>query len=144
MVLFGTTAELIFDINFIIQIILIILLIVGVTQKRTWKYHGTIMGVATLTMLSTVLLIMAPSLIAYGAVLVLFPTELGSLVTMVHVIFGSLALAVGLYFTLRFLYFATSKKPLYCGTRTQMRIQVAIWFLAFLFGFVFYIYFYVI
>ncbi|MHA2405575.1 MAG: hypothetical protein ACXACH_02335, partial [Candidatus Hermodarchaeia archaeon] len=62
MVLFWSTAELIFDINFIIQIILIILLVIGATQKQTCKYHGTIMGVATISMLITVLIIMGPSL----------------------------------------------------------------------------------
>jgi hypothetical protein len=144
MVLFGTTAELIFDINLIIQIVLIILLIIGLTQKRTWKYHGTIMGVGTLTMLITVLLIMAPSLVANYAVLVLSPMSPGSIITMVHVFFGLIALIIGLFFTLRFLYFTFNNQPLRCGTRNQMRIQVTIWLLAFLLGLAFYIYFYVI
>ncbi|MFX1566693.1 MAG: hypothetical protein ACFFCH_11955 [Promethearchaeota archaeon] len=144
MVLFGSTAQLIFDINLIIQIILILLLTIGVFQKRTLKYHGTIMGVATLSMLVTVLLIMGPSLATNLPVLILFPTSMGSLVTLVHVFFGSIVLIIGLIFTMRFLYFATSKKPLVCGTRTQMRIQITIWFLAFLFGLAFFVYFYVI
>ncbi|MFW9831177.1 MAG: hypothetical protein ACFFD8_05335 [Candidatus Thorarchaeota archaeon] len=143
MVLFGTTAELIFDINFILQIVLIVLLLIGYLQKRNWKYHGIIMGVGTLSMLVTVLLIMGPSLIANWPALVLFPTSPGSLVTISHVVFGSIALAIALFFTLRFLYFSLGKKPLRCGTRIQMRIQLTIWFLAFLFGLVFYIYYYV-
>jgi hypothetical protein len=144
MVLFGTTANLIFDINFIIQLVLIVLLIIGYTQKRTWKYHGIIMGIATLTMITTVLLIMGPSLVANWPVLVLFPTSPGSLVTFVHVVFGLIALAAGLTYTIRFLYFSASKKPLRCGTRTQMRIQFTIWILTFIFGLAFYIYYYVI
>ncbi|MHA2426458.1 MAG: hypothetical protein ACXADB_00260 [Candidatus Hermodarchaeia archaeon] len=144
MVLFWSTAELIFDINFIIQIILIILLVIGATQKQTWKYHGTIMGVATISMLITVLIIMGPSLGANMVVLLLFPTNPGSIVTIVHVVFGSLALILGLFFTIRFLYFAISKRPLICGTRIQMRIQIAIWFLSFLFGLIFYVYYYLI
>ncbi len=144
MVLFGTTSELIFDINLIIQIVLIILLIIGYTQKRTWKYHGTIMGVGTLAMLFTVELIMAPSLVANWAAIALFPTSPGSMFTMIHVLFGTIALVIGLIFTIRFLYFALRKKPLTCGTRTQMRIQFAIWILAFIFGLSFYLYFYVI
>ena len=144
MVLFGTAAELIFDINLIIQIVLIILLIVGYTQKRNWKYHGIIMGVGTLTMIVTVLLIMFPSLIANWPALALFPTSPGSMVTIAHVVFGSIALAAGLTYTLRFTYYSMSNKPLTCGTRNQMRFQLTIWLLAFLFGLIFYIYYYVI
>jgi hypothetical protein len=144
MVLFGTAAELIFDINFIIQIILIILLIIGYTQRRTWKYHGIIMDIGTFTMLITVLLIMAPSLMANWPALILSPTSPSSLITIVHVVLGSIALAVALFFMLRFLYFYINKKPLTCGTRTQMRIHLIIWILAFIFGLVFYIYVYVI
>ena len=144
MVIFGTTAELIFDINLIIQIVLIILLIVGYTQKRNWKYHGIVMGLGTITMIITVLLIMLPSLIANWLVLVSFPTSPGSLVTIVHAVFGSIALAAGLTYTVRFLYYSTRNKPLTCGTRTQMRIQLTIWLLAFVFGLIFYIYYYVI
>lgn len=144
MVLFGSTADLIFDINFIIQIILIILLLVGYLQKRKWKYHGIIMAVGTVMMLVTVLLIMAPSLIANAPAIVLSPTSTGALVTIAHVFLGSIALVVALFFTLRFLYFSLRKKPLTCGTRIKMRIQLTIWILAFLLGLIFYVYYYVI
>ena len=144
LVIFGTTAELIFDINLIIQIILIVLLSIGVFQKRNWKYHGTIMAIGTLTILVTVLLIMAPSLIANWAAIVLAPTSPGVLITLTHVIIGLLALGIGLFFTIRFLYFSTTSKPLICGTRLQMRIQFTIWFLALIFGLAFYVFYYVI
>jgi len=142
MVLFGSTAELIFDINFIIQIVLIILLIIGYSQKRTWRYHGIIMAIATITMIVTVLLIMAPSLLAQLPAILLFPTSPSSLITIVHVIFGLMAIAAGLTYTLRFLYYSTTNKPLTCGTRTQMRIQFTIWILAFVLGLSFYVYVY--
>ena len=144
MVLFGSAAELIFDINLIIQTVLIILLVIGYLQKRNWKYHGIIMGVGTITMIVTVMLIMLPSLIANWPALVLFPTSLGSIVTIIHVIFGTMALAAGLTYTVRFLYYSMSNKPLTCGTRNQMRIQFTIWMIAFLFGLIFYVYYYII
>ncbi|MFX1565850.1 MAG: hypothetical protein ACFFCH_07665, partial [Promethearchaeota archaeon] len=130
MVLFGTSAELIFDINLIIQVILVLLLIVGYLQRRTWKYHGIIMGIATLSMITTVLLIMFPSLFAHWPVIILFPTLPSSIVTILHVIFGLMAIAAGLTYTIKFIYFSATSKPLTCGTRTQMRIQFTIWFLA--------------
>jgi len=144
MVIFGTTAELIFDINLIMQIILIVLLSIGVFQKRKWKYHGTIMAIGTITMLVTVLLIMAPSFMANWAAIVLAPTSPGVIITLIHVIIGLLALGIGLFFTMRFLYFSTTSKPLICGTRRQMRIQFTIWFLALIFGLAFYVYYYMI
>jgi hypothetical protein len=144
MVLFGTSAELIFDINLIIQIVFLTLLIIGYLQRRTWKYHGIIMAIATLAMITTVLLIMLPSLIANWTVILLFPTLPSSIVTLLHAIFGIMAIAAGLTYTIKFIYFSTTSKPLTCGTRTQMRIQFTIWILAFVFGLAFYLYAYVL
>jgi hypothetical protein len=53
-----------------------------------------------------------------------------------------MAIAAGLTYTIRFLYYSATDKPLTCGTQTQMRIQFTIWILAFVFGLSFYVYFY--
>ncbi len=143
MVIFGTPAELIFDINLIIQFVLLALIIVGVFQKRQWKYHGTIMTIATFSTLITALSIMIPSLVINWGAIVAAPTSPGALITLVHATFGSLAILVGLFFSFRFLYKAFSKQPLICGNRTQMRIVITLWLLGFVFGLAFYLYYYV-
>lgn len=145
MEIFGTSSLLIYDVNLIIQIVLVTAFIVDaflIKPRRRLKAHGVIMTTGTLINLSTVLLIMGPSLIRnFGAILA-DPASAGALITLAHASVGLIALVGGLVFSLRFLSGVRTNK-LACGKRPQMRLAITFWILGLLLGLGFYIYYYV-
>ena len=103
MSIFGTSAAPIYDVNLIVQVILVTMLAVGFVRRRILRQHGTIMATATTLNLVATLLVMAPSLIRNFGAITSEPFTLGAGITISHSIAGSVAMFLGLLFSLRFL-----------------------------------------
>jgi hypothetical protein len=141
-VIFGTSSELIFDVNLIVQIGLLVLLVIGRLSKAQLRRHGFIMTIGTVTNLVTILLIMGPSLIRNLPALVTPPVTLGTIITVAHVVLGFAAIIGGLLFSLRFALALSAQQPLACGKRWMMRTELMLWLVALLFGIGFYGFYY--
>jgi uncharacterized membrane protein YozB (DUF420 family) len=143
MSILGTKAPVIYDLNLILQIVIMVILFAGAyyaKRKMKFELHGRVMALALLLNAISTIFVMAPRLfetLSYlASTLVQVPTELA----LVHPILGGLAEILG------FIVLA-SLRP--CGLkmgrkiRYLMRATFVIWTLAFLFGLSVYIAFYV-
>jgi len=140
--IFETPAETIFDVNLIVQLVLIIFLATGVMSRRIRKRHGIIMASATLANLTTIFLIMAPSLIRNFGVIIADPLSTGAMITVAHSILGATTILLGLLFTFRFLSATRGSRPLVCGKRRMMILTATLWLLSLSDGIAFYVYYY--
>ncbi|MBN2230772.1 MAG: hypothetical protein JW779_14380 [Candidatus Thorarchaeota archaeon] len=131
MVLFGSSAELIIDINLIAQYLVLFLLILGFIKRKPFKTHGYLMLVMTIISVGTTLLIMGPSLILN------FSTHPPTI--LVHSIVGLIAILIGALFNFKFFKAMKEKQPLMCGSKNFMRIAFVIWLIPILGGTFFYI-----
>jgi len=126
MVLFGSSAPLLVDINLVLQYITLVLLILGYIKRRPFKTHGQIMITVLLITAGTALLIMAPRIwitfAAYG-----FPI-------IFHAILGSLTIVLGAVFAIRFIIATRNQQPLLCGTKNWMRLALILWLIPILAG----------
>ncbi|MHA1959482.1 MAG: hypothetical protein ACW99U_04595 [Candidatus Thorarchaeota archaeon] len=143
MAIFGTTSEIIFDINLLVQIVLIAHLAWGFTNKRLLRKHGAIMAVGTFSNLVTVLSIMVPSLLINWDAVVAAPLSPGVLITLIHAGLGTIAIFGGALFSIRYALAVKRVGPLTCGTRPFMRTTIILWLVSFVFGLGFYFYYYV-
>lgn len=133
--LFGTSAELITDINLIVQMISLALIIIGSFKVRPFKEHGIIMLVVTLIAVISTVTFMAPSLIMYW--MLYSPT------IYLHAAAGSIAILIGALFNFKMVKAMRNSNPLICGTQKEMRIGIIIWLIPFIGGIFFYIMTYV-
>ncbi|MHA2356626.1 MAG: hypothetical protein ACXADC_15725 [Candidatus Thorarchaeota archaeon] len=139
----GTNADTIFEINLVIQFILILFLAFGFYKRRTFSYHGRIMALATLLNLGATAFVMLPSLITYWGLIVANPTSPGNMITIVHVVVGSIAIVLGSLFSIRFLLAIRNSQPLACGTRRMMLSTLFLWLFALAGGISFFVFFYI-
>ncbi|MHA2068654.1 MAG: hypothetical protein ACXABY_30190 [Candidatus Thorarchaeota archaeon] len=139
----GTDADTIFEINLVVQFVLILFLAFGFYKRRTFSYHGKIMALATLLNLGATAFVMLPSLITYWDLIVANPTNPGIMITIVHVIIGSIAIALGFLFSIRFLLALRNSKPLACGTRRMMLTTLFLWLFALAGGLAFFVFYYI-
>jgi hypothetical protein len=141
--IFGTGAETIFELNLIIQLALLVLLLIGYAKRRTFRFHGTIMATALIINMITVLTIMGPSFVLYFNLLIAAPLSPGNLITIIHVILGTIALLFGILFSIRFMLAIRRSGPLACGTRRLMQLTALLWLSSLFGGLGFFIYFYI-
>jgi len=126
MILFGSSAPLLVDVNLILQYLTLILLIVGYVKRKPFKTHGYLMLVVLLITLGTTLLIMVPRLVlAYGV--------FGYLIV-AHAIVGIIAILLGSLFASRFILAIRNNKPLTCGTKNMMRLALLLWIIPIIAG----------
>ena len=145
MVIFGTTSLIIFDINLLVQLMLLLLLVIGgyvMHVKHVRRNHGLIMATATIANIMMLLSVMLPSLILNWNVLVSEPTSPGVLITFGHVIVGLIAISGGGLFSMRFIRSDRSKPSPMCGKRREMRTFFVLWILTLLLGIGFYLNYY--
>ncbi|MHA2083616.1 MAG: hypothetical protein ACXABD_07670 [Candidatus Thorarchaeota archaeon] len=117
--LFGTSAEILVDINLILQYTTLILLLVGYVKRKTFKNHGYTMMVVLVITVGTTVLVMAPRLLATFAVYGPF--------IFVHSAIGILSMLLGALFSFRFIVAIQNEKPLLCGTKNMMRLAFILW-----------------
>jgi hypothetical protein len=131
MVLFGSSAPLLVDINLILQYVTLMLLIVGYIKRKPFKTHGTIMLSVLAITISTTILVMAPRILialgSYG-----YPIIAHAVLGIVSIFFGSL-------FATRFITAIRNQKPLTCGTKNMMRLALILWIIPILSGTMMYI-----
>lgn len=142
--IFGTSAGIIFDINLVMQLVLLIFLVAGVVLKRPRKRHGIIMASATLANLATILLIMGPSLVRNFGAIIADPLSAGAMTTIAHAMLGTITILLGLLFGFRFFSATRGSKPLACGTKRTMVVTILLWLVTLSAGLAFYIYYYVL
>ena len=144
MSILGTRAELVYDLNLLLQILIILVLFSGAyfaKMKANYKIHGKIMSSAVVLNAISILLVMGPRLLGSIGFLTSTITQLRSQVTVLHPILGVTAeiLGIAVVVTLR---------P--CGSKMGTKVKIlmrttfAIWTLAFLIGATVYITFYVL
>ena len=137
--LLGTKAPTTSDINLLLQIIVIIILIIGIKfgKKKTQgslKTHGRIMTIAVVLNAFAILLVMGPSLLRSLDAALGETASLGFPLTLVHPTLGLLAEVLGVVFVF--------KK--FGKVRMWMRLITLLWLIAFVFGILFYVTYYVI
>ena len=119
MVLFGSSAPLLVDINLILQYVTLVLLIVGYVKRKPFKTHGFIMLAVLSITVGTTLLLMAPrifiALASYGVPIV------------AHAILGTVTILLGAVFASRFILAVRNESPLLCGTKNWMRLALIMW-----------------
>ncbi|MBD3158797.1 MAG: hypothetical protein GF309_08430 [Candidatus Lokiarchaeota archaeon] len=140
--IFSPQADLIYDINLLVQSVLVALLVLGWINSKSYKTHGTIMATATLIQIITIVTIMVPSLVLNLGALVPFEGKPGQIITIVHSTVGTIAVILGCMLSLKFLKALRNTEPLSCGVKETMYATLSLWLLSFLGGFVFYIYYY--
>ena len=126
MVLSGSSAPLLVDVNLILQYITLVLLIIGYVKRKPFKTHGYIMVIVLLITVGATLLIMAPRIWVTFAVygyLIIF-----------HATLGTLSMILGTVFAIRFIIATRNQQPLVCGSKNWMRLALILWIIPILAG----------
>jgi len=122
-----------------IQIIVLFLLIYGYWLKRKLMFprHGFIMEIAVILHLTMIFIIMIPALIIGIIPAFIFPHffELTSVATLIHVVFGSIAVSLGIWFVLAW----RTQGLKGCFKRKKLMFSaMVIWLIAIFFGILLY------
>jgi len=140
----GTRAGFVYELNLILQIVIIIILFTGAyyaKRKMQYKVHGKTMSLAIILNALSILLIMAPRLFSSLSYLTLTITQPRSDIAILHPIFGITGEILGISLL-------AALRP--CGSRRGttikylMRTTLAFWTFAFLLGLTVFISFYVL
>ena len=135
---------LIASLNLIVQIAILSIVISGYVMKRKMRFieHGTLMLIAVAMQSVSFLLVMGPALLIIVESGFVQRPLLLSIVTLVHAILGSTALATGIWITLSW-HLQTSTTNC-MKKRNIMRYLIITWILALILGITFYLLTYVI
>ena len=139
----GTKASLLYDNNFILQIVIVILISVSYFLKRKKKYvkHGAIMTGAVIVHAALIIFVMGPSFIIYFGLLISPPTNLGIIVTWIHVILGITSMILGIFIVTKWNF--RNPTRLTCIQRKKwMKPTMITWVTALILGIGFYIFYY--
>ena len=141
MSIFGTSASIFIDLNLVIQILLVVFLAIGIYKKKPLKKHGQVMLVSSLVNLATILIIMVPSLFLNWNTFLMIPTPPGPAIILVHSIVGTVAIVLGILFSIRFLLAISNSSPLTCGKRRLMWATAILWIYSLGGGIAFYLFY---
>jgi uncharacterized membrane protein YozB (DUF420 family) len=141
--LLGTNAPLEVDANFILQIVMFLVIIIGLIYKykRKFKIHGGMMGIAVIFHVISFLTVMGPSFSGGYEFLTTATSELGVQTIWIHAIPGAIAMILGI-----FLVGAWALRPSNiagCVRRKRiMDVTITLWFISLIFGTASYVIFY--
>lgn len=141
--IFGTKANLISDLNLVLQIIILFVLLVSVSLKkrRDFKRHGSLMGFAVILNAISFFLVMGPSLVGSADLIQREFYSAGVLTTLAHAVTGSLAEILGVWLVGEWLLRSFEIKA--CVKRKRvMQVTVSLWFIAAILGISLYIIYY--
>lgn len=142
--IFGTGAIIQTDINLIVQVVMLIAIFVGLfyKNKRKFKTHAMLMGVAVILHIISFLAVMLPSFNRGYEYLVTATSELGVQTMWIHIIPGAVSMILGI-----FLVVAWALRPANlaaCSRRKRlMDITTLLWLISLIFGIATYIVYYV-
>lgn len=141
--IFGTHAVLITDLNFIMQIISFLLLILGLGYKlkKKFKIHGFVMSSAILLHLIFFVIAMWPSFSVGYDFFISSTSMLGVQAMWVHAIPGLIVLVLGLYLVIAWLLRISNIAACFKRKRL-MDIVFTLWLISIIFGIVIYLDFY--
>lgn len=142
--IFGTGALLQTDINLILQAVMFIVIVIGLVykNKRKFKIHGGLMGIAIILHVISFLIVMGPSFSNSYDYFTTTTSALGVQTMWIHAVPGAIAMILGII-----LVGAWALRPANiaaCSRRKRlMDITVLLWFISLVFGIATYIVFYV-
>jgi len=137
--LFGTRAEILPDLNLLLQIIILIILFVAVRVVRprtqvSLQRHGRFMTIAVVLNAISILLVMGPSLAKNFDYALAEPSTIGFPLTLIHHSLGIIAEILGA--VLIFKKFG--------NVRMWMRLTFILWLISWVLGIYFYLFYYVL
>lgn len=141
----GTAASSLVDTNLLLQMVIYILIVGGVMfeRKGNFRRHGMMMGSAVVLGSVSLILVMGPRLLGSFGEITGGSYGLGSPLTLIHAIIGSVALAMGWIAVLTFRPCGQVRQKRVIGKVSRyMLIMVTLWTLVFILGLTIYIYFY--
>ena len=140
----GTKAGMEADLNFILHLVILLLIIAGFTfaRKKRFEVHEKWMFTAIVLVSISFFAWMAPSYIGNWHVIVDEFYSPGVIITNIHVILGVISGILAVYIILRM---KLDLPPRFTVKRVKrlMRTTFTLWWLTFIFGVSFYIYYYV-
>ena len=142
--IFGTGAYLQTDINLILQVVMFLVIVIGLfyKNKRKYKLHGELMGIAVVLHILSFLLVMAPSFSEAYEYFTTATSDAGVQTTWIHAVPGAIAMIMGIM--LVGLWAIRPSNIGACARRRRlMDITVLLWLISLVFGVVTYILFYV-
>jgi len=142
--IFGTGAVLQTDINLILQIVMFLIIVIGLVykNKRKFKIHGGLMGIAVILHVLSFLLVMGRSFSEGYDFFTTATSELGVQTTWIHAVPGAIAMIMGI--VLVGAWALRSSNIAACRRRKRlMDITVLLWLVSLIFGITTYIVFYV-
>ena len=144
MSILGTRAELIYDLNLILQILIFLILLTGAyyaKRRIQYRIHSKIMALAVALNALSIVIAMGPRLVGSLSFLTSTMTQSRSQMTFLHPVLGGIAELLGIIAVI-------TLRP--CGSkmgsrvRQLMRTTFMLWAAAFLVGLAVYLAFYVI
>jgi uncharacterized membrane protein YozB (DUF420 family) len=142
--IFGTGAVLQTDINFILQIVMFLIIVISLIYKNKMKFkiHGVLMAIAVILHVLSLLAVMGPSFAEGYEYFTTATSDLGVQTMWIHAIPGALAMIMGIV-----LVGAWALRPsnvAACSRRKRiMDITTLLWMVSLIFGIASYIVFYV-
>ena len=140
--LLGTKATPLYDINLLLQIIILIILIVGrkLAKDKKLLTHGRAMAALLVLHTLAILLIMIPSfLINFGALVRISDPRV--IITWIHAIVGSSAEAIGVYLVSKW-RFQPKALAVCVKNKKFMQLTFMLWGLSATLGIIFYLVYY--
>ena len=141
--IFGTGALFQTDINLILQIVMFLIIIIGLVykNKRKFKIHGGMMGIAVILHILTFVLVMGPSFSEGYDYFTTAASDLGVQTTWIHAIPGTIAMILGIV-----LVGAWALRPSNIAACSKMKrimdITTILWLVSLIFGVATYFVFY--
>ena len=142
--IFGTGAVLQTDVNLILQIVMFLIIVIGLVykNKRKFKIHGGIMGIAVILHVISLLLVMGPSFSEGYEYFTTATSDVGVQTTWIHAVPGAIAMIMGIV-----LVGAWALCPSNIAACSRMKrlmdITVLLWLISLMFGITTYLVFYV-
>ena len=140
----GTQAYLGADVNLIFQIVTVALIVVSLVykNKKKFKAHAQLMGVAVVIHVLTFVAVMGPVFLADFSGFVTFISLLEVQTMWIHAVFGLIAMVLGTLIVM--LWALNPKKIADCFKRKRvMDITIVLWLTSLVFGIITYILFYI-
>lgn len=139
----GTNAHLGADINLILQIIMFLIIIIGLIykNKRKFKIHGSIMGIAVILHVLTFLTVMVPPFLESFNYFITETSEFRVQMTLAHAVPGAIAMVLGI--VLIEMWALHPSNIAACSRRKRlMDIITILWLVSLIFGIATYFAFY--
>jgi uncharacterized membrane protein YozB (DUF420 family) len=142
--IFGTGADLQVDINLILQIVMFLIIAISLfyKNKKKFKIHGALMGIAVILHVLTFLTVMGPIFFGHFSTFVEYTSYPEIQTTWIHAILGAIAMILGIM--LVGLWAPNASNIAACSRRKRlMDVTVLLWLVSLVFGIATYILLYV-